>query len=369
MCCGCGVRSRSRCCLGAALARAARLRTSADDDHRPARHLALVSLPVCAVRPARLAPVPSVPPAQIAALFAGAADAEARCCSRISRAARRAPPHDDADAVLGRHHLFPRARGAARQVQLNSSRRLVGDRDADHLRLGKVFGSIVMLIALDMFALPTAILSAGFSQESARREFVVTWSMVARVPLFSTLDAAEVAEVTKLLYTRSSPAPRSCRPATLAERCISWAAATPRFAWCRESPSGCMKAISSARWRCSNIAVIGIPWSPTRCAVFMCWTARGWRGLAGAIRKSSGISRRWRKRGRLRTRSFAVRHALPAPNLPRRRRRPKRNSAGKVRPRRGRPWIVAAARRSCRESRWWTAKPDRLRPGVPGPWS
>jgi len=26
--------------------------------------------------------------------------------------------------------------------------------------------------------------------------------MVARVPLFSTLDAAEVAEVTKLLYTR-----------------------------------------------------------------------------------------------------------------------------------------------------------------------
>src|SRR5262245_24747198 len=202
MCCGCGVRSRSRCCLGAALARAARLRTSADDDHRPARHLALVSLPVCAVRPARLAPVPSVPPAQIASLFAGAADAEARYCSRISRAARRAPPHDDADAVLGRHHLFPRARGAARQVQLNSSRRLVGDRDADHLRLGKVFGSIVMLLALGMFALPIAILSADFSQESARREFVVTWSMVARVPLFSTLDAAEVAEVTKLLYTR-----------------------------------------------------------------------------------------------------------------------------------------------------------------------
>ena len=68
--------------------------------------------------------------------------------------------------------------------------------------LGKVFGSIVMLLGLGMFALPIAILSAGFSQESARHEFVVTWSMVARVPLFSTLDAAEVAEVTKLLYTR-----------------------------------------------------------------------------------------------------------------------------------------------------------------------
>jgi voltage-gated potassium channel len=59
-----------------------------------------------------------------------------------------------------------------------------------------------MLFGLGMFALPIAILSAGFSQESARHEFVVTWSMVARVPLFATLDAAEVAEVTKLLYTR-----------------------------------------------------------------------------------------------------------------------------------------------------------------------
>ena len=67
---------------------------------------------------------------------------------------------------------------------------------------GKVFGGIVMLFGLGMFALPIAILATGFSQESARHEFVVTWSMVARVPLFSTLDAAEVAEVTKLLYTR-----------------------------------------------------------------------------------------------------------------------------------------------------------------------
>ena len=30
----------------------------------------------------------------------------------------------------------------------------------------------------------------------------MTWSMVARVPLLATLDAAEVAEVTKLHYTR-----------------------------------------------------------------------------------------------------------------------------------------------------------------------
>jgi voltage-gated potassium channel len=68
--------------------------------------------------------------------------------------------------------------------------------------LGKMFGGVVMLFGLCMFALPVAIIATGFSQEAARHEFVVTWSMVARVPLFSSLDAAEVAEVTKLLYTK-----------------------------------------------------------------------------------------------------------------------------------------------------------------------
>src|SRR5262249_12374483 len=67
---------------------------------------------------------------------------------------------------------------------------------------GRVFGGVVMILGVCMFALPIAIIATGFSIESARHEFVVTWSMVARIPLFSTLDAAEVAEVTKLLYTR-----------------------------------------------------------------------------------------------------------------------------------------------------------------------
>lgn len=68
--------------------------------------------------------------------------------------------------------------------------------------LGKMFGAVVMLIGLGMFALPIAIISAGFSQESARNEFVATWSMVARIPLFSGLSPNEVAEISKLLYTR-----------------------------------------------------------------------------------------------------------------------------------------------------------------------
>src|SRR4029077_14818894 len=68
---------------------------------------------------------------------------------------------------------------------------------------GKVVGGIVMVLGLCMFALPVAIIASGFSQESSRHQFVVTWSMVARVPLFSTMDEAEIAEIKKLLYTRT----------------------------------------------------------------------------------------------------------------------------------------------------------------------
>jgi len=68
---------------------------------------------------------------------------------------------------------------------------------------GKVLGGVVMLLGVGMFALPIAIISTGFAQESSRHQFVVTWSMVARVPLFATMDETEIAEITKLLYTRN----------------------------------------------------------------------------------------------------------------------------------------------------------------------
>jgi voltage-gated potassium channel len=69
--------------------------------------------------------------------------------------------------------------------------------------LGKVLGGVVMLLGVGMFALPIAIIATGFSQEANRHQFVVTWSMVARVPLFETMDQGEIAEITKLLYTRN----------------------------------------------------------------------------------------------------------------------------------------------------------------------
>lgn len=72
--------------------------------------------------------------------------------------------------------------------------------------LGKMFGSIVMICGLGLFALPIGIVATAFVNEIHRRDFVVTWGMVARVPLFASLDAAAIAEVMKIMRTRAVPA-------------------------------------------------------------------------------------------------------------------------------------------------------------------
>lgn len=69
--------------------------------------------------------------------------------------------------------------------------------------LGKIFGGLVMVFGLGMFALPIGIVATGFSQEANRREFVISWSMVARVPIFAHLEAAAVAQIGALLYSRN----------------------------------------------------------------------------------------------------------------------------------------------------------------------
>jgi voltage-gated potassium channel len=65
--------------------------------------------------------------------------------------------------------------------------------------LGKVLGSIVTVLGIGMFALPAGILATGFSQEIKQREFLVTWNLVAGVPMFKGLNAQEIARITRLL--------------------------------------------------------------------------------------------------------------------------------------------------------------------------
>lgn len=71
--------------------------------------------------------------------------------------------------------------------------------------LGKFWAMLTMLFGLCILALPVAIISAGFAQEVGRRDFVVNWTMMARVPLFSDLDAAHVTEVLPMLHAQQLP--------------------------------------------------------------------------------------------------------------------------------------------------------------------
>jgi voltage-gated potassium channel len=71
--------------------------------------------------------------------------------------------------------------------------------------LGRFFGGFVMIMGLCILALPVAIISAGFAQEVSRRDFVVNWSLMSRIPLLSELDAREVSEIMPLLHAHNLP--------------------------------------------------------------------------------------------------------------------------------------------------------------------
>ncbi len=71
--------------------------------------------------------------------------------------------------------------------------------------LGKFFTGFVMLCGLIFFALPVAIIATGFLAEIRRRDFIVNYGMVARVPAFAGLDGAALAELVSLLRARKFP--------------------------------------------------------------------------------------------------------------------------------------------------------------------
>jgi voltage-gated potassium channel len=65
--------------------------------------------------------------------------------------------------------------------------------------IGKLIAGVTIFLGLIMVALPVGIIASGFAEEIHRRDFVVTWGMVARVPLFAELDAAEIGDIMRLL--------------------------------------------------------------------------------------------------------------------------------------------------------------------------
>lgn len=68
--------------------------------------------------------------------------------------------------------------------------------------LGRVLASGTILIGLIMIALPVGVIATAFVNVVHRRDFIVTWAMVARVPLFADLDARQIADIMQLLRSQ-----------------------------------------------------------------------------------------------------------------------------------------------------------------------
>ncbi len=69
--------------------------------------------------------------------------------------------------------------------------------------LGKIIAAVTIFCGLVMVALPVCIIATAFSEMIHRRDFVVTWGMIAKVPLFSELEAGDIADIMRLLRAQT----------------------------------------------------------------------------------------------------------------------------------------------------------------------
>jgi voltage-gated potassium channel len=118
--------------------------------------------------------------------------------------------------------------------------------------LGKLVAAATVVTGLIMVALPIGIVATAFANEVHRRDFVVTWSMVARVPVFAGLNAIEIADIMELLRAQQVEAGEvSSAAANRHIRCTS----SPPERWRSSSDTstfGLVPAIFSARSRRSS---------------------------------------------------------------------------------------------------------------------
>lgn len=68
--------------------------------------------------------------------------------------------------------------------------------------MGRVLGGVIMLLGIGTFALPAGILASAFTEERKRRDFMLTWNLVAQVPWFAALNAQEIADIAALVHPR-----------------------------------------------------------------------------------------------------------------------------------------------------------------------
>jgi len=68
---------------------------------------------------------------------------------------------------------------------------------------GRIIAGMTMITGIVMIALPVGIIATAFVDVIKRRDFVISWGMVARVPLFADLDAQGIGEIHRALSART----------------------------------------------------------------------------------------------------------------------------------------------------------------------
>jgi voltage-gated potassium channel len=71
--------------------------------------------------------------------------------------------------------------------------------------LGRIVAGITMIVGLGLFALPVGIVATGFVTTIHRRDFVITFGMLSRVPLFQGFEPQVLAEIMNLLRAQLVP--------------------------------------------------------------------------------------------------------------------------------------------------------------------
>lgn len=68
---------------------------------------------------------------------------------------------------------------------------------------GRIVGAVTMIAGLLMLALPAGIVATAFANIIARRNFVVTAGLVARMPIFAGLQASHILDLLPAIATRT----------------------------------------------------------------------------------------------------------------------------------------------------------------------
>lgn len=102
---------------------------------------------------------------------------------------------------------------------------------------GRVVAAAVMLFGLAIYAIPIGIIGFGFSNEIHKREFMIRWGLIARVPLFQGLSADLINEISQRLRALvATPSQTLIRRGKRLRRCtlshrVASQSATPVTKW------------------------------------------------------------------------------------------------------------------------------------------